>query len=143
VSLLSSSRELQGDLRWLGTVALDSAAFDVEQAMQGRHMRLYDDAFGKDPVFWRAASPYAQVGREGAPLLAVCSSRRSDACEQARRYTAKAGEFGMRVQVLPKDLSHREINETLGQPGPYTEEVDQFIRGLLNGRYPVHQAQLQ
>lgn len=140
VSLLSSSAELQGDLRWLGTVALDSAAFDVEQAMQARHMRLYDDAFGADPAFWRAASPYAQLSREGVPLLAVCSSRRADACPQARHYAAKAGQYGMRVQVLPKDLSHREINETLGQAGPYSEEVDQFIRGLLNGRYPQRQA---
>lgn len=137
VTLLSSSRELQGDLRWLGTVSLDSAAYDVEMAMQGRHMRLYDEAFGADPAFWRAASPYAQLSREGVPLLAVCSSRRSDSCEQARHFTARAGQFGMRVQVLPKDLSHKEINETLGQAGAYTEEVDQFIRGLLNGRYPV------
>jgi arylformamidase len=137
VSLLSSSRELQGDLRWLGTVSLDSAAYDVEQAMRGRHMNIYDNAFGADPSFWRAASPYAQLSREGVPLLAVCSSRRHDSCDQARHYASKAGEFGMRVQVLPKDLSHREINETLGLPGVYTEEVDQFIRGLLNGRYPV------
>lgn len=137
VTLLSSSAELQGSLRWLGTVALDSAAFDVEDMMKGRHMRLYDEAFGSDPAVWRAASPYAQLSRETAPILAVCSSRRDDACPQARRYAAKAMQLGTRVQVLPKDLSHKEINATLGQEGTYTEEVDQFLRGLLNGRYPV------
>ncbi len=137
VSLLSSSKELQGSLRWLGTVALDSAAFDVEDMMRGRHMRLHDEAFGADPAFWHAASPYAQLTRETTPVMAVCSTRREESCSQARRYAAKAMRLGTRVHVLPKDLSHKEINATLGAEGPYTEEVDQFLRGLLNGRYPL------
>lgn len=137
VSLLSSSQQLRGSLRWLGTVALDSAAFDVEGMMQGSHMRLHDDAFGKDPAYWRAASPYAQLSGESAPMLAVCSTRREEACQQARRYAARAAQLGARVQVLPKDLSHKEINATLGAGGAYTEVVDQFLRGLLKGRYPV------
>ncbi len=133
VALLSSSPALAGPLRWLGTVALDSAALDIEQIMQGRHMRLYDDAFGKDLAYWRAISPYAQLAQAGQPLLAVCSSQRSDSCEQARRYAAKAGGFGTRVQVSAQDLSHMEINQSLGQEGAYTQAVDQFIRSLLPG----------
>jgi arylformamidase len=133
VALLSSSPQLRGPLRWLGTVALDSAAFDIEQIMQGRHMRLYDEPFGKDPAYWRAVSPYAQLTQAGVPMLAVCSSRRDDSCAQARRYAARAGALGMRVQVLAQDLSHMEINETLGQQGAYTQAVDQFMRALLPG----------
>ena len=133
VALLSSSPALAGPLRWLGTVSLDSAALDIEQIMQGRHMRLYDEAFGKEPAYWRSISPYAQLAQAGKPLLAVCSSQRSDSCEQARRYAAKAGRFGTRVQVLAQDLSHMQINETLGQEGAYTQAVDQFIRSLLPG----------
>lgn len=134
VSLLASAPALHGGSRWLGTVALDSAAFDIEQIMQGRHMRLYDEPFGQDPAYWRSVSPYAQLARAGQPLLAVCSSRRDDSCAQASRYAAKAAPLGMRVQVLPQDLSHKEINETLGQDGAYTQAVDQFIGSLLAGR---------
>lgn len=131
VALLASSAPLQGSLRWLGVVALDSAAFDVESIMQGRHMRLYNEPFGTDPAFWRAASPYAQLQRAGQPMLAVCSTRRDDACEQARRYAEKVTQLGGTIQVLPQDLSHKQINETLGQPGAYTAAVDAFIGNLL------------
>lgn len=131
VALLASSPQLRGALTWRGTVALDSAGFDIAQLMQARHMGLYDDAFGTDPSYWNAASPYAQLTQAGSPMLAVCSTRRSDACEQARHYAAKATGLGMRMSVLPQDLSHRDINATLGQPGPYTEAVERFIDSLL------------
>ena len=131
VALLSASKELKGPLRWLGTIALDSAAYDVEQRMQGRHMRLYDEAFGKDPAYWRSVSPYAQLTQAGQPFMAVCSSQRADACEQARLYAAKAGALGQRTEVLAQALSHKEINDTLGQDSAYTQAVDQFVRSLL------------
>lgn len=131
VSLLNSSPQLQGSLRWLGVVALDSAAFDVEMIMQGRHMRLYDEPFGTDPAFWRAASPYAQLSRAGQPVLAVCSSRRDDSCAQANRYADKFRQLGGRIDVLPEDLTHRAINETLGEESAYTSAVDGFVGSLL------------
>ncbi len=136
VSLIAST---PGQPRWLGTVALDSAAFDVEQLMQGRHMRLYNEPFGADPAYWRSVSPYAQVGPGARPLLAVCSSRRDDSCAQARRYADKARALGNRVDLLEQDLSHRQINEQLGAAGAagvagaYTQAVDAFIQGLLAG----------
>jgi len=131
VSLLNSSQQLQGSLRWLGVVALDSAAYDVEMIMQGRHMRLYDEPFGTDPAFWRAASPYAQLARAGQPVLSVCSSRRDDSCAQANRYADKFRQLGGRIEVLPEDLTHRAINETLGEESAYTNTVDGFIGSLL------------
>jgi arylformamidase len=131
VALLASSPALRGPLTWLGTVALDGAGFDIARIMQARHMALYDDAFGTDPAYWNAASPYAQLTQAGAPMLAVCSTRRSEACAQARHYAAKASGLGMRVSVLEQDLSHRDINATLGQPGAYTEAVERFIGSLL------------
>jgi acetyl esterase/lipase len=118
---------------WLGTVALDSAAYDVEQIMQARHLRLYDTAFGEDAAYWRAMSPYHVLVPGGAPLLAACSSRRSDSCQQAERFAARAGQANMRVQVLPEDLSHREINVQLGLPGRYTEDVETFMASLDSG----------
>lgn len=131
VALIASSPALAGRSQWLGTVVLDSAAMDVEQIMQGQHYRLHDQAFGKDPAFWKAASPYAALAGAGKPMLAVCSTRRQQACQQASRYADKAAALGTRMQVLPLDLSHREINETLGQDNAYTRAVDDFLRSVL------------
>jgi acetyl esterase/lipase len=120
----------QGARPWLGTIPLDSAALDVVQIMEGRHLRLYDNAFKSDPAFWRAASPFHRLTGTPRPLLIVCSSRRRDACPPARAFAAKATAAGGRATVLPMDLSHREINETLGLPGAYTAAVDAFLRTL-------------
>lgn len=133
VSLLAANPDLareQGAQPWLGTVSLDSAAFDVPAIMKARHARLYDRAFGQDPTFWAASSPLHQLKQAQAPLLAVCSSRRDDACPQARGFADKAKALGMRVTVLPQDRSHGEINNELGEPGAYTEAVEDFLRSL-------------
>lgn len=133
VALLAASPDLalnQGARPWLGTVALDSAAFDIAPIMQGRHPRLYDRAFGRDPAYWRAASPLQVLKPGGAPLLAVCSSRRDDSCPQARTFAAQATRLGRSVQVLEQDLSHRAINQELGLSGDYTNAVEAFLRSL-------------
>jgi arylformamidase len=114
----------------LGSILLDSAALDVPRIMEHRHPRLYDEAFGGDPVVWRSASPWHQLTRGTSPILAVCSSRRSDSCEQAHRFADKAVSLGGRASVLEEDLSHREINETVGEPGAYTAAVDRFLATL-------------
>jgi acetyl esterase/lipase len=116
---------------WLGTVALDSAAFDVPAVMGGQHLRLYDEAFGADPAFWRAASPLQQLDVAGAPLLAVCSSvRRDQPCAQAEAFAARARGLGMRVEVLPEPLSHGQINQQLGLDNDYTRAVERFLASL-------------
>lgn len=133
ISLLATNPDLvreQGAKPWLGTVSLDSAAFDVPAIMKARHARLYDRAFGQDPTFWAASSPLHQLKQAQAPLLAVCSSRRDDACPQAQGFADKAKALGMRVTVLPQDRSHAEINDELGEPGAYTEAVEDFLRSL-------------
>ncbi|HJW54751.1 MAG TPA: alpha/beta hydrolase fold domain-containing protein [Burkholderiaceae bacterium] len=116
-----------GAAPWLGTVLLDSAALDVVQIMQARHLRLYDRAFGSDIAYWIAASPYHALAGQGAPVLAVCSTRRNDPCPQAMQFAAKASSLGMRVAVLEQDLSHRDINQQLGEESRYTAAVDAFL----------------
>ncbi len=135
VSLLAADPSIaarQGAKPWLGTIALDSAAFDVSQIMSGRHFGLYDRAFGTDATYWRDASPvYRLKDKLSVPMLAVCSSRRSDSCQQARAFATKAASLGgSSVQVLPVDLSHGDVNDLLGAPGQYTESVAAFIRSL-------------
>ena len=113
-----------------GVVLLDSAALDTESLMAKRHPNLYDEAFGQDPNYWRAASPFAQLHAPGVPVLAVCSSRRSDSCVQAQAFAAKARQLGRRAQVLEEDLSHGEINAQLGEASAYTAAVDRFLQSL-------------
>lgn len=133
VALLAAAPERAlalGATPWLGTVALDSAALDVVAIMRTRHPRFYDRAFGSDPARWREASPIHQLRGGLAPFLAVCSSRRRDSCREARAFAAAAGARGARAQVLPEDLSHRQINELLGEEPRYTAEVEAFLAGL-------------
>lgn len=140
VALLSARPEgalAEGARPWLGTVCLDSAAFDVVRIMEGRHFGLYDRAFGTDRDAWIAASPLHQLSRPLAPMMAVCSARRAESCQQAREFAARVPAGAPSVQVFPVDLSHGEINATLGEPGAYTDAVARFIDQLPGWRAPV------
>ena len=131
VALLAADRAIaqrQGAGPWLGTVALDSAAYDVVAIMSARHARLYDRAFGGDPERWREASPLHRLAEAPAPLLLVCSARRADACPQADAFAAQARAHGGVADVLREDRSHGEINADLGEPGAYTDAVEAFMR---------------
>jgi len=133
VALLASSPSLSAGIvatPWLGTVALDSAALDVTKIMQARHPRFYDRAFGRDPEYWRTASPFYALTAPGRPILLVCSNRRSDSCPQASRFATKASSLGMKAEVLQEDLSHMEINERLGEKPDYTRAVEAFFASL-------------
>lgn len=133
VSLLSAAPEIGQAYAvqpWLGTVALDSAAFDVERIMRDRHYRLYDKAFGQDPAYWRAASPVWRLQQAGAPMLAVCSSKRKEACLQAQGFAERGRALDMQVTVLPQALSHGEINAQLGVSRAYTDAVESFFQRI-------------
>lgn len=134
VSLLSSNPQLvtqAGGSPWLGTVSLDSAAMNVPKIMSSRHMGFYDEAFGTDQIVWQKTSPYHQLTAQARPLLAVCSTQRADKpCVQAENYAAQAKTFNIRVEVLPQNLSHGEINENLGLDSDYTRAVEKFMATL-------------
>lgn len=118
-----------GAQRWMATVSLDSAAFDVEAIMDRRHYAFYDKVFGSDREMWRRVSPTLRLkSAPPAPMLLVCSSRRSDSCDPAREFADKANGFGGRVTVLPLDRNHGQINQELGSAGEYTEKVESFLR---------------
>ena len=116
----------------VATIAIDSAAYDVAAIMGGWHLGLYDRAFGTDPGAWRLASPLHRLEAGlRAPMLAVCSSRRSDSCRQASAFAARAAALGgAQVTVLPVDLTHGELNDLLGAPGAYTDAVLAFNRSI-------------
>ncbi|GGY19150.1 hypothetical protein GCM10008098_09230 [Rhodanobacter panaciterrae] len=133
VSLLSADPAIathQGARPWLGTVSLDSAAYNVVLLMQSHHLGLYDRVFHADQDLWREASPTLRVSRASIPMLLVCSSRRSNSCPQADAFAAKAIALGSRATVLPVDKTHMEINQQLGTPGSYTDAVDSFLHTI-------------
>ena len=115
---------------WRGSVLLDSAALDVPALMNARHPGLYDRAFGDDPRQWIAVSPMAQLAPGTPPMLAVCSSRRRESCGRADRFAEKAIGLGGQVRVLREDLSHLQINATLGAASDYTAQVDAFMQSV-------------
>lgn len=139
VALVASSPALAaeaGARPWRGSVLLDSAAYDVAAIMRGRHLPLYDRAFGNDPPRWNALSPFVQLAKAPAPVLAVCSSRRAESCPHAQAFAEKARSLGGQALVLREDMSHAEINARLGTPGDYTDAVDGFLHAI--DVFPAH-----
>lgn len=133
VALLAARPDLageQGASPWLGSILLDNAALDVPAIMNARHLPLYDRAFGSNPAEWESLSPFHQLRRAGAPLLAVCSTRRANACPQAESFVAKARSLGSSAEVLQLDKTHGEINAQLGEDPEYTAAVERFLGGL-------------
>lgn len=133
VALLAAAPDLaraEGAAGWRGTVCLDSGAYDVVEIMTRRHARFYDRAFGRDPALWHAASPLRRLHGSPGPLLLVCSSRREQSLRMGRDFHARIRAAGGRVELLAEPLSHRAINETLGQDNDYTRKVDAFLASL-------------
>jgi acetyl esterase/lipase len=117
---------------WLGTIALDSAAYDIEEIMkEDSPPRFYKKAFGRNPAYWKKASPIHELNNKLPPFLAVCSSKRKDgSCSQAEKFVEKAKRYGSQALLMPVDFSHRKINVELGKDYCYTLHVDDFIKRL-------------
>ena len=133
LGLVSSSigaHKAMGGKSWLGTVLLDSAVLDVPSIMSSRHYGFYDDAFCKNSDFWVKASPIHQLKSDAPPFLVACSAGRKGACSQANAFVAKANSIGVKASVISRDLSHKEMNESLGDNNDYTAKVEAFMAGL-------------
>ncbi|HWH81864.1 MAG TPA: alpha/beta hydrolase [Burkholderiaceae bacterium] len=134
VALVSASpafAQRAGTRPWRGTVVLDSAALSLTALMRAPHARFYDRVFGSDPALWQAASPIDSLTPGAPPMLLVCSTRRADhSCAQSAAFAARANALGVRAQVSPQDLSHAEVNATLGLAGTETDEVDAFLASV-------------
>ena len=133
VALLAASPDLAlkaGAKRWLGAILLDSAALDVVEIMEAKHSRLFNQAFGGDAAYWRKASPFHVISETATPFLAVCSTHRNDSCPQATRFVTKATSLNVRASILKQPVSHKEINQTLGLEGSYTDAVESFMGAL-------------
>ena len=120
---------------WLGTIPLDSAAYNVVTIMEKPHLSLYDPVFSDDMQLWKDSSPTLRLSGIPAPMLLVCGSGRADACSQARGFEdavrAEAdAPADLNIRVYPVAMSHGEINAELGTPIPLTRTVDDFLASL-------------
>lgn len=121
----------EGAWPWLGTVSLDSAMMNVPARMRAPHLPLYDDAFGTDPAYWVAMSPFHQWTVGAPPLQMVCSAQRADdPCQQSDAMARHVRNQGGRAEVLSQDLDHGEINAQLGLDSDYTRAVEAFMGSL-------------
>jgi arylformamidase len=94
------------------------------------------DDDGLFPALWQAASPFDALAHGAAPMLLVCSTQRADgSCSQSQNFAAQAASKGVRAIVSPQDLSHGEINATLGLPGSETDAVQAFFESIGLGAH--------
>lgn len=131
VTLLSTHPEWISNFPkpWKATIALDSAAYDIETIMSNQHAQFYDRVFGSSKENWRLVSPKVQLKHSLPAFLAVCSTIRPDQpCIQAHSFIQQAKALGTSTAYLPLPLSHAEINRNLGQDNDYTRQVDQFMQ---------------
>lgn len=134
-ALLSTRQDLQraaGVRPWDGTVVLDTAALDVEEAAQTNRSGLIQEAFGNDRSFWHDTSPSKHLDRSDPPMFLVCSSQRRVSCQRTEEFASQARARGISVQVLSVPLNHQGINSQLGKQRRYTREVDKWFREHIN-----------
>jgi len=122
--------EAEGAAAWLATILLDSAALDAVEIMRKPHRPLYDRALGATEADWMALSPLHRLRARPAPILIVHSDRRDDAAGASRRFAAAVAARGGRAEVHDVELSHTEINASLGLANAYTERVDAFLNSV-------------
>ncbi|EHB55106.1 Carboxylesterase type B [Mycolicibacterium rhodesiae JS60] len=128
IALVSAQRDRYPDLQpWRGTVVLDSGALDLVTLMQRNRLPLYTRAFGDDPAYWEAMSPLAALHEATEPILLVCSTQRRHSCTETATFADASQALGTDVTLLPKNLSHGQINKSLGRDSAYTDAVDEFI----------------
>ena len=128
VSVDGRYMQATGVTPWLATISLDSGALDVPQIMTGRHMGLYDDAFGADEAMWPAYSPLHRITQAPMKMLLVCSSRRKYSCDQADAFSKAVAAIGGTAYALPEDMSHGDINDEVGKNAAYTAQLDDYLR---------------
>lgn len=135
VSLISANPQRYSNLKpWLSTISLDSGAYDVTLRMTQPHPKLFDNAFGKDPEFWKITSPINFITSNAPPMLLVCSTQRSFiSCGESEIFQNKAKQLGVRVELLKEDLTHKQINDNLGLDNSYTRDVERFMSSLAPG----------
>jgi acetyl esterase/lipase len=131
VSLVATDvnmRRQYGVKRWLLTVPLDSAAYDVVRIVgKPIHDELYDEPWGTDPNHWAKGSPTRILSAKPVPFYMVVSTDSATGESDSPNATAFADaveSFGGVATIYETPLVHSEVNSELGTPIAYTTAVD-------------------
>lgn len=122
----------------MGAVLLDSAAYDVVDLMDNPHPnQVYVDAFGPErPMYLRKVSPTYRMNARTVPLLIVYSTQRGEGdMDHAEAFYDKAMQYGTDATLMPVDLSHGDLNGTLGEEplSKYSQDVITWIDAHKRG----------
>lgn len=121
-------RAQYGVKRWLLTVPLDSAAFDVVHIMRNPlHQSLYDEPWGTNPVRWAQGSPTRLLSAKPVPFFMVVSTDPATGDSDSPNATAFSEAviaIGGEAPMYTTDLIHEQVNSELGTPIAYTDAVD-------------------
>lgn len=120
-----------------GVILLDTAGYDIARNMgelsEGRlNQALYENAFGKDPAVWAAASPitYAKAGKKLPRFLVFYTDRKSSG-PLSKDFTLAIRKTGAPASaVLAKGKTHSTLNHDIGKPddGP-SKLILEFLGG--------------
>jgi acetyl esterase/lipase len=120
-----------------GVILLDTAGYDIARNMgelsEGRlNQSLYENAFGKDPEVWSAASPisFVKSGNDLPPFLVFYTDRKSSG-PLSRDFAAALRKAGVpATAVLAKGKTHATLNHNIGKPddGP-SKLILEFLGG--------------
>jgi arylformamidase len=112
----------------LGTVVLDSGAYDVPEVMaRSQVLPQYAQVFGKNVALEQQASPTLAIDTHPAPMLLVCDSKRVHDCDDAKAFAAKTAGS---ASIYPIALRHGDINLDVGLPNALTARIAQFLATL-------------
>lgn len=134
IAMIASSSSLYsqyGITQPIAAIFLDSAVMDTPNLMNKKHLHLYDRAFGNNSEYWQSLSPFHQLKNKRMPLLAVCSTKRDEACPQSKSFLDKAKSFGTKTLLVQEEMSHKDINLLLGEEPTYTKIIDDFLKSVL------------
>ena len=144
VAIVAADPDLLGDTGHARTdvdcvATLDGGGYDlVAPRPSRRNEMLIRNAFGPDPAVRQAASPVPVLDEEGGPLADTLVVTRGTTARQevARRYAEAVEAAGGDSEVLVAgDLSHGEVNATVGRAGDevVTPALETFLDGCLSG----------
>ena len=120
-NLAQSSRAIraaQGVQPWLGSLLLDSAAYNVVSIMSVPHLPSTTSRGGTDPAVWAAGSPTLVLDARVPPFMCVVSQTggphgESDA-ENTQEYIDKATSFGERGDAPRYRAGSRRTQQPAG-----------------------------
>lgn len=140
----ASIRRQHGVQPWLGSLLLDSAAYNVSAIMNNPiHWSGYNEPWSGGQAQWTAGSPTLVISQRLPPTMCVVSDwpgpHGEDDSQNTDEWIAAARALGTRVLRRDSPLAHGELNNLLGTTpavgddatdATYTPDVDAWLATL-------------